>query len=939
MQESPLFSQTALAAGAFDEFFRLSGTPFFREYTDHSITHSLEVLQTAGEIIAEEARAIISAQDLNILALAALMHDAGMHVTDDIFLSLVNPASEPPIASPFDTDRWSVLWKDFLGDAKRFNAKTLKIVFGDNEPVKEPPSTAIDMTQRDRLLIGEFLRRHHPRFAHEFSLGIITAANGQKLDLMTGFDKPTRDIVGVIARSHGMPLRSAFSYIEANYDLRDFNRIHVVFLMVLLRISDYLQIQPSRAPVLFSELHRIRSPFSASEWRVHQSIENITTSSLDPEAISIAATPESVHEYLKLEKWLKGLQEELDRSWAILGEVYGRFGQERLDKLQIRVRRARSNIEDRAALQKRVDYVPEALRFSVSEPELLRLLMQPLYGDNPIYGVRELTQNAADSVREMDHLKRNGVQISGQQMHLSGDIEIELSPEKKQFVARDRGTGMTLDVIKNYFLRAGASFRNSDLWRKQFMDDAGKSKIVRTGRFGVGALSAFLIGDSISVYTRHYSETTGFGFRFSCKIDDDDIQIVQERGDIGTIIEVSATEETIKSIQTTLISTRASTFYFESESPSISFIPELQMPPKDQAKQRRWISVPSEKYQEIAWDRDVARGSGAKTGLLYCNGILVGDLTNPPTNLVIKDADYQHWRLKVPTTSIIDSDGILPVDLSRKGLARPDPELTESIRNSTAEEFVAAVASLDGNSPSEVLDALRKADLMYWVGYWDALAFTSDGFLLLDRGLLERLRPKRALLQLLNPDLLDRKIDDPFLKGGVVIGRRPSRATGKTARLQELTDTGFASGSFPRFHSSERWGAGNASEFFQKSFVAISESSFDGVFDLKNVPNYVHQMRQSARTFSVDGRDCVVIDRSGRGQTLATTAEFFARTMTFDETAEGPLYLWTDPKEGKQTETRFAKIWANSFDTLVLPYNRKERISAIFQDAPIRRYL
>jgi len=340
VQESSYFPPTSIAASAFEDFFKLSGTPFFREYTDHSVSHSLEVLQTAGELIAEEAKAIVSAQDLNILILATLIHDSGLHITDDIFLSLIEPSSEPPLISSFDTDPWSRLWAEYLAEAKRFNAKTLRNIFGDDQPIKEPPRTAIDMNQRDRLLIGEFLRRHHPRFAHELAIGAINGADGKRLEFLASFDKPTRDIVGVIARSHGMSLRSVFSYIESKYELRDFNRIHIVFLMTLLRIADYLQIQPSRAPILFSQIHRIRSPFSASEWRVHQSIDNITTSSFDPEAIFVSATPETVHEYLKLEKWLKGLQDELDRSWAILGEVYGRFGQERFDRFKIKIRRA-----------------------------------------------------------------------------------------------------------------------------------------------------------------------------------------------------------------------------------------------------------------------------------------------------------------------------------------------------------------------------------------------------------------------------------------------------------------------------------------------------------------------------------------------------------------------------------------------------------------------
>src|SRR5262249_31675203 len=163
--------------------------------------------------------------------------------------------------------------------------------------------------------------------------------------------------------------------------------------MTLLRIADFLQIQPARAPTFFDKIHYIRSPYSKNEWRIHQCIRNITTSSLDPEAVHISANPQSIQEFLKLENWLISLQAELDTSWAILGEVYGRFSQENLNSLKLTIRRIRSNFDNKPLLTSNLPYVPERIRFSVAEAELLNLLLAPLYGDNPLYGLRELTQN------------------------------------------------------------------------------------------------------------------------------------------------------------------------------------------------------------------------------------------------------------------------------------------------------------------------------------------------------------------------------------------------------------------------------------------------------------------------------------------------------------------------------------------------------------------
>ena len=349
MKRSTLSSPAIIAAGEYEQLFRLSGTPFFREYTDHSFTHSLDVFKTACELFDQETLPALSPEDINILFLSCVVHDSGLHVTEDILVSLLDQSHSVVACPDFDDKPWPELWAEFVAEAKRFNEKQLIAIFGDSEQPRDLPRSVLDFTQRDRLLAGEFLRRNHTRYAHEMALGRIKSSEGDAFNQLGGFDNTHRDIVGLIARSHGVGLRSMYDYIDHRYHLRDFNRIHIVFLMIALRIADYMQIQPGRAPALFRHLHKIRSPYSAGEWRVHHAVENITTSSLDPEAIFVAANPLRIGDYLKLERWMQGLQDELDKSWAVLGEVYGRFTQEKLNLLGLKIRRVRSNIEDKKA--------------------------------------------------------------------------------------------------------------------------------------------------------------------------------------------------------------------------------------------------------------------------------------------------------------------------------------------------------------------------------------------------------------------------------------------------------------------------------------------------------------------------------------------------------------------------------------------------------------
>jgi hypothetical protein len=46
--------------------------------------------------------------------------------------------------------------------------------------------------------------------------------------------------------------------------------------------------------------------------------------------------------------------------------------------------------------------IPEKIAFEAANADLLKLLVAPLYGNDPSIGVRELIQNAIDAVREYE---------------------------------------------------------------------------------------------------------------------------------------------------------------------------------------------------------------------------------------------------------------------------------------------------------------------------------------------------------------------------------------------------------------------------------------------------------------------------------------------------------------------------------------------------------
>lgn len=509
--------------------------PFFPGFTDHSPRHIKDVLETAASLISDASRDLLSAEDVAVLCMSILLHDCGMHLTQDGFRALI--ANDGPAMIVGLGDRpWRQIWNDFLGEANRFGQDKLMAIFGDTEPLRIEQLNLDNLSERDCLLIGEFVRRHHARLAHEIALHGVPCRGGSPLELV-GLDEEIRDLAGLVARSHGMSIRSTFQYIEDRYGLvHEHRKIKTPFLMAVLRIADYVQVQSERALKSLLSVKELRSPVSRQEWRNHFAVREVSTVHDDPEALYVRATPVDVRTYLKLEALFKDIQRELDQSWATIGEVYGRRGS--LAVLGLTWRRIRSNLDKKDSFARTVPYVPIKAGFDTSGPDLLKLLVGPLYDYTYKVGIRELVQNSVDACRELiDLSERKGGEVGSDEYDVV--VEIQESDDRTGWITvRDRGVGMTLDTVTRYFLIAGASFRNSDVWKRQHVDEQGRSRVLRGGRFGVGALAAFLLGDEIRVRTRHVERAETDGLEFAARMDEPIVELRRCAAPAGTTISV-----------------------------------------------------------------------------------------------------------------------------------------------------------------------------------------------------------------------------------------------------------------------------------------------------------------------------------------------------------------------------------------------------------------
>jgi hypothetical protein len=524
---------------------------FFPAYTNHGVRHVRDVLATAVELVPEEVwvQELLTDRDAAVLVCACVLHDLAMHLQPTGFVSLVTAENFQPVrwfnerhgTRPADMP-WSVLWARFCVEARHLDRSELERIIGPdaNETPRVVLSEHLDppsWQEADILIIGEFLRRHHPRLAHETALQGLPGLPSLVPEMLA----PLPDIVGLVARSHGESLRHMLEYLRYRYGTGlQPARTSAVYLMGLLRVADYLQIESSRAPAALMHLKNPPSRQSIDEWTKHAAVATVTADDEDPRAArALVTASHGLRTHLQLRALFEGLQAEMDTTSAILSETYGRS---RFAPLELQYRRVVSNI-DTPAMEDELPYVPldASLR---SGDDLFRLLVGVLYGREPAVAGRELLQNAVDAVKDRRRLPQP---IAGEAEGDEPDVTFLLDEnESGAFTlrVRDHGVGMTPEVVADYFLRAGASYRPSpsDLAP---LDPAMRDATARGGRFGIGAFSAFLLGDTISVMTRHV--TASRAVHFTVSFDEALVEMRWADAPVGTEVTVAIDPAVIQS--------------------------------------------------------------------------------------------------------------------------------------------------------------------------------------------------------------------------------------------------------------------------------------------------------------------------------------------------------------------------------------------------------
>jgi len=141
---------------------------------------------------------------------------------------------------------------------------------------------------------------------------------------------------------------------------------------------------------------------------------------------------------------------------------------------------------------------PEKHEFQAEIAQLLEIVIHSLYTEKEIF-IRELISNAADANEKLQFLQQTaGNEIFEPERPLS--IRVVTDADAKTVTITDSGIGMTqAELVENLGTIAHSG---SKAFLEQIKQAKGDARLI--GQFGVGFYSAFMVADTVTVYTRSY---------------------------------------------------------------------------------------------------------------------------------------------------------------------------------------------------------------------------------------------------------------------------------------------------------------------------------------------------------------------------------------------------------------------------------------------------
>lgn len=303
------------------------------------------------------------------------------------------------------------------------------------------------------------------------------------------------DYIGEVSSSHHWPITT----IEHKLGTRGVipspagGDIDLAFVACALRIVDYAHINSDRANYIERLLRLNIDDESLLHWKAQ---ENINGPSRHENRLKFASSKpiEDVEAWWLFYDMALGLDKEV----TAVGEYLETktWSQERFSLEGVQNVKTPKTF---ASIVRTLNFEPIDIRFKPDSIERLVEILggKTLYGNDHYAPLRELLQNSRDAI-----LLRQDQEISNEDNNYVGKITISLdsSSSPTKLIIKDNGIGMDSTVIQDYLLGIASDYWNSQDFYNDFPDAKSKG-FSPTGKFGIGFLSVFMIGDIIELET------------------------------------------------------------------------------------------------------------------------------------------------------------------------------------------------------------------------------------------------------------------------------------------------------------------------------------------------------------------------------------------------------------------------------------------------------
>jgi Histidine kinase-, DNA gyrase B-, and HSP90-like ATPase len=476
-------------------------------FTLHDAGHAFRVAQRMMNVMPEETASTLSCYELALLLLSAYLHDIGMH-PDEKYVNGVHQYLLTGSAEVMDATRRQTF---DLPPAE----KDALLAWLDNEQTSLTPPLAVPTVSPGSLALARELTALYCRDRHNvWSAQWMARELG---DATLGSYAHWLDDLILLCTSHHF----GFSQLrDGAFNPRPVGQparvVHLRYLACVLRVADILEFDPERTPeVVFR--HRAIPDQSLIFWyKDHDAsltLENgrVLLFARPKTAIvhkALLTMQESISQELRLCRkldddtsfaYVPGLAKTLPYRWVLLPDCG-------------------ATIQPQPGSYEYIEGT-----FRPNTPKLLDLLSgQALYSE-PLAAVRELLQNAFDAVREQIAYERLEQPDSAAQEVASAfasvhrvELRLDATDGITTLCCSDDGVGMSKAIICNHLLVSGTRQRHDVRALERRCEKAG-FRLGRTGQFGIGVLSYFMLANHLTVLTRRSTQPgddDGSGWRF-----------------------------------------------------------------------------------------------------------------------------------------------------------------------------------------------------------------------------------------------------------------------------------------------------------------------------------------------------------------------------------------------------------------------------------------